>query len=450
MKKLLLILGVIAIGAVGYYVWAQNRNGEKVTSLEETTVKVERGPIRVSVSSTGRIESNLDVEIMSQASGEIINLPYDISDSVEKGALLVELDPEDEERSVQKAKVTLASSQAKLAQARQNYEVAKQTLANDESLAKVDLESAKVKYEDAKAKSERMKKLLENKRVSEEECETAQTSTSLALADLNNAKTRLKEIAVDREALETKHQDIILAECQVESDTISLETTQERLKETKVYAPISGTISDKFVQIGTIVSSPMSNVGGGTALFTLSDLSRIFVVASVDESDIGKIEVGQQVDVTADAFSDRHFPGKVIRIATKGDNVSNVVTFEVKIEVLGRDKNILKPEMTANVDILVADKRDVLLLPAEVIHGSGPRQFVLLPGGENSKEERHPIVIGVNDGIQVEIQEGLVEGQEVLRPAGSQGRWTQGGQRENSNQNRMGPPMMMGGPPPPP
>ena len=113
----------------------------------------------------------------------------------------------------------------------------------------------------------------------------------------------MKEIAVDKESLEVKREDVKLAQCQVETDTISLETTNKRLKETKVFAPISGVISEQEVQIGQIVSSPLNNVGGGTTLLTLSDLSRIFIVASVDESDIGTVEVGQKSGNNGRCFS---------------------------------------------------------------------------------------------------------------------------------------------------
>jgi HlyD family secretion protein len=81
----------------------------------------------------------------------------------------------------------------------------------------------------------------------------------------------------------------------------------------------------------------------------ISDLSRVFVLAAVDESDIGQVRPGQRVKVTVDAFRNREFAGEVARIAPRGVNVSNVVTFEVKLEVTARDKDLLRPEMTANV-----------------------------------------------------------------------------------------------------
>ncbi len=445
MKKGLILIVLAVLIAAFFLAWRNGQSAKAPDAHAQPPVKVERGDLRITVSSTGKVESNLDVEIMSQASGEIISLPYDISDPVENGALLLELDPEDEQRNVKTAEVNLQLSQAKLEQAKLNLQTAEQELVLSEKNAKENLRSAEAKCEDARAKAERMKQLLANQRVSLEECETAQTSATVAAVDLESARNQVKQIEVDRQALDVKRQDIVLAEGEVESDRLSLASAQKRLKETKVYAPISGVVSELNVQVGRIVSSPLNNVGGGTSLLTLSDLSRIFVVASVDESDIGRIEVGQDVEVTADAFPNLKFDGKVIRIATKGTNTSNVVTFEVKIEALGEGKERLKPEMTANVDILIANRQSVLLLPSEAVQGTGEKRFVLLPAAPGQEPERRPVKTGEDDGIHVEIVEGLREGEEILAAGDSESSpWTQ-----SSQSNR--PPMMMpglGGPPP--
>ena len=188
------------------------------------------------------------------------------------------------------------------------------------------------------------------------------------------------------------------------------------------------------MQKGQIISSGISNVGGGTTVLTLSDLSRIFVLASVDESDIGKVLVGLPVDVTADAYPGKQFTGKVERIAPKGVNTSNVVTFEVKIEVLGKGKALLKPEMTANVEILVAQKDDALIVPAEAVSRKGRQQIAVVANDDGTTEER-PVKTGISDGARLEITEGLKEHETVLvREAEAESKW-----------RRSGRPMLLGG-----
>ena len=229
-----------------------------------------------------------------------------------------------------------------------------------------------------------------------------------------------------------------LAQSEVESDRVALSIAQQRLSDTKVVAPIDGVVTSRNVQIGQIISSGISNVGGGTTVLTLSDLSRIFVLASVDESDIGKVADGQTVLVTADAFPDKRFRGKVARVAPRGVSASNVVTFEVKIEVTGRDKLLLKPEMTANVEILIAQKDDVVLVPAEAVSRRKTQRIVVAVNDDGTTEDR-PVEVGINDGFSVEILSGLKEGETVqVRKGEAESSW-------RSGQRRLpGGPMMFG------
>jgi HlyD family secretion protein len=442
MKKLIVIALILLVaGLAGFLVWKQNGNSQAAQAAAPTAI-VERGSIRLVVESTGRVVSNLDVEVMSKADGEVVQLPYDVSDPVEKGTLLAELDPIDEKRRVRQAQVDLLSAEARLAQASESLIIAEQQITTDLSRARAEIASASAQYADAKAKAERMRKLLETKRVSEEECETAETTAALAAAKLETARVALEEIQLDREALEIKRQDVLLAEATVDSRRIDLELAEQRLEDTRVFAPMSGVVSERNVQIGQIISSPMSNVGGGTRLLTLSDLARIFILASVDESDIGKVQVDQAVEITADAFPGESFRGEVVRIATKGEVVSNVVTFEVKIEVLGPNKLKLKPEMTANVEIIAAESLNALLLPSEAVERMGPRNFAVVAAavGEGTGERR-PVRTGVDNGVQVEVVEGLSEGDKVIIPTGMRSRWAKGTTRDTMRRSPMPMPM---------
>jgi HlyD family secretion protein len=378
MKKWIILILVIMAVLIGGILWNWHKNGNLSGEENKTPVKVERGSIRLSVASSARAVSNLDVVIMSKASGEIINLPFDISDSVKKGDLLAEIDPVDEQRNVNQAKVQVESSSAKVEQARQNLKQAQGDLVIKEQQAAENIKSARIELEDLKEKAARMKKLADDKRVSIEEYQTAQTSADLAEIKLQSAMIDEKSLQVEKDALKIKEQDLALSEASLESDKIKLEIAEQRLSETKVVAPIAGVVSARNVQIGQIVVSPTNNVSGGTALFTLSDLSRMFIIASVDESNIGMVTLGQPVEIMADAYPEDKFDGKVIRIATKGQNVSNVVTFEVKIEVISANKSKLKPEMTTDVEIIAAQSDNALLLPSEVIRKNGEKRYVML------------------------------------------------------------------------
>jgi RND family efflux transporter MFP subunit len=441
-KKLIVILVVAALAGGGaYYGWVY-RPAHQPDPAPVVTEKVERGNIRTIVASNGRVVSNLDVDIKCKASGEIRKLPFDVSDEVKKDALLVELNPVDEDRVVRQCEVRLRSAEAQLEIARRNLAVAERTLTTDCQKANAALNSCEARAKDARLKADRLKELFAKKLSSQEELETAETAAVQAGTDLETAKVKLEELKTQEVALELKRQEVKQADSDAEAARIALEIAQDRLHDTKVVAPIDGVVSVRNVQIGQIISSGISNVGGGTTMLTLSDLTQIFVLAAVDESDIGKVKLDQDVLVRADAYRGKRFRGKVVRIATRGVNLSNVVTFEVKIEVVGEAKALLKPEMTTNVEITTAEKENVLLVPAEAVVIKAGKQYATVVKDDETKEDV-PVKIDLTDGNKTEVAEGLTEGQTVVVYKGS------GETKWSGAQKQGGPPrgMMFGAPP---
>jgi HlyD family secretion protein len=434
------VAAVVLAGGVGSYLLFGGGSGQAAT-VATTSTAVERGNIRQVVACSGRVVANFDVDIKCKASGQITKLPHDVSDMVKQGDLLVELDPVDEQRVLHQAEVSLSASQARLVTAKQNLAIAEANLVTSEKRTKADLASAQARAADARAKADRMRQLLEKKLASQEEADTAETSAVQAAADLIGAEASLEEIEAQRLGLEVKRQDVKLAEATVEADTIDRTIAEDRLKDTKVVAPMDGVVAARNIQIGQIISSGISNVGGGTTILTLSDLSRIFVLASVDESDIGKVKEGQPAIITADAYPGRTFDGQVVRVAVRGVNSSNVVTFEVKIEVTSDNKQLLKPEMTANVEIVAAEKQGVLIVPVEAVLRKGRSFYVTLAKGAGGQEQE--VRVGLNDGLRTEISEGVSEGDTVtFRKGESDSRWS--AQQQDRNMRR-GQRMLFGG-----
>ena len=431
MKVLLRLLGVlIVVGAIvaGVGMYQRGVRASQAPVVASQTSKIEKGSIFQAVSSTGRVVSNLDVDIKCRASGQVIKLPFDVSQSVHQGDLLLQLDPADQQRSVEQAEVALAISQAKLAQAKQNLVVGEQAVVTNRDRANAMLESAKIRAKDAQSKADRRRQLLEQQLGSQEEYDAAQTDAAQAAADLASINVQLAEIKTQELALEVKRQDVKLGEAEERSDQIALTNARQQLSYTTVTAPMDGVISAQNIQIGTIISSGITNVGGGTTIMTISDLSRVFVLASVDESEIGKVKLDQPVNVTVDAYAGRRFKGKVVRIATKGVNVSNVVTFEVKIEVLDESKRLLKPEMTANVQIIAAQRDDVLIVPAQAVSRKQGEVHATVVAPDGTTSER-TVKLGLNDGDNWEVLQGLTEGDVVQVRTDTQSRWRADQQR---------------------
>jgi len=150
-----------------------------------------------------------------------------------------------------------------------------------------------------------------------------------------------------------------------------------------------------------------------------------------------------------DAFPDERFKGEVVRVATKGKKVSNVVTFEVKIEVLDEAKDKLLPEMTADVEILVASKDNTLSIPSEAIERRGPDKVVLVPGPKGEAPTPVPVKTGVDDGTHTEILAGLQEGAAILIPQEQTDETTAREKVPGGPPGGFGGPPPGGGPPPP-
>ena len=448
-KKIVIPVLILAAAGIAWFLFSRDADGSKQPSADSApeTFTVEKGNLLVLVETSGRVVPNEEVEIKCKASGEVTKLPVDVSDMVKKGDLLVQLNPDDEERSVKRAEVNLAVSEAKCMQSKLNLQVAENDLVTETSRANAELLSAQAKVNESKSKYERLTQLLDKKMASKEECESANALYAQSVYNLANVRARLEDLKTQNTFLESKKQDILIAEAQVQSDSLSLSDARERLKDTTVIAPMDGVVAQRSIQEGTIIASGINNVGGGTTMMTLIDMSRIFVLAFVDESDIGRIQSGQSARITVDAYPDMVFPGEVVRVATKGSTESSVVTFEVKIEVKGKQRQLLKPEMTANVEVVAVEKNDVLLIPVTAMERRRGNTFVTVQNPASTSAVQR-VTIGDSDGEMIEITDGLAVGDIIsLGNADRMSRW-QGGDsddRDARRKQRMQMRMMSGG-----
>ncbi|MDP9173356.1 MAG: efflux RND transporter periplasmic adaptor subunit [Planctomycetota bacterium] len=404
---------LLAIGGAFLLHQRQARAAAATAPSDTYTAAIVRGDIVQSVASTGQVVSNLDVAIKCRASGEVIQLPYDISDKVKKGDLLVQLDKKDEIVLVKQAQANVDQASSKLKEAIQYEKQAELDLQTATEKADAAIISAQIKSTNLRNKADRQHQLLTQSLASQEDYETAETDTAQADNDLQTARIAKESLKSQAVALEVKKEDVNLSRAALDLTNITLENAKQQLAYTTVTAPMDGVIADQQIEIGTIISSATSNVSGGATVISLSDLSRIFVKATVDESDIGNVQVGQAVNITADAYPGKKFAGKVVRIATQGVTASNVVTFEVKIEITSENKSVLKPQMTANVQIVEASRDNVLTVPVLAIVRREHKQFATVAKPDGSNEER-AVTTGISDGDNDEVVSGLNEGDQVV------------------------------------
>ena len=413
MKKktlIYLMLGLLGVGAL----WAFTGQEKKRTpeKIPFKTTPVVQGDLVVKISTTGVVEPNFQVEVKSKASGEVLRFEYEEGDRVKKGQLLLQLDKSDEIRSVARAKADLASATAKLNKART-------ALLSQQTKYQTNLKSAESQVEEAEAnlkesedKLRRQEDLFQKKFASKEALQGAQTAFKVNQENLIQARSDLQAAKDAIHDTEVKKHEIELARVEVQRAKITLAEAKERLDETEIFAPITGVLIEKLVEQGQIISSGISNVSGGTTLANLADLSRLFIIADVDETDIGSVKTGQLVRITADAFPGKSFTGKVLRISPRGQVENSITIFKVKIEIQGEGKSILKPMMTANVDIISEELKNVLYLPREALRVEKNKKYAAILVNNEPKEIL--VTTGVRNPIHIQILSGLEAGQKVL------------------------------------
>ncbi|MFH1680430.1 MAG: HlyD family efflux transporter periplasmic adaptor subunit, partial [Candidatus Eisenbacteria bacterium] len=180
-----------------------------------------------------------------------------------------------------------------------------------------------------------------------------------------------------------------------------------------IRAPASGTVLERLVDPGEPVV-PLTSFQEGTVLLTIADMNDLVFNGTVDEIDVGKLDPGLPVRIHVGALPDAEIGGRVVRIAPKAKEEQGATLFDVEVSIDETGGAFLRAGYSANADVVIREKKDVLLLPERVVSFEGEKAFVELPpSGSGVEPERREIEVGLSDGLQVEILSGLAEGDEV-------------------------------------
>ncbi len=412
MKKALVLIGV-ALLLTGLYLFPYKSNGTEDTPKPVfKTSEVLQGELTVKISATGVVEPNFQVEVKSKASGEVLSFPFEEGDRVKKGALLLQLDKSDEQRNVAKARADLSSSAAKYKKAQTSLVLQKTKYSTDIKTSQSEIETAIANLKESEDKLKRQSELYDKKFVSRESLDAAATLYKVNQENLIQAQTKLQRAKDSIHDITMKENEIELVLSEVKRSEISLAEVEERLEETEIFAPIDGVIIEKFVEEGQIIASGISNVSGGTPIATIADMSRLFIIADIDETDIGSVKIGHAVKITADAFPGKEFKGKVTRIAPQGLIENSITIFKVKIEVKGAGKTLLKPMMSSNIDIVTQKVKDAVYVTRAGMRKDEEGKFVMLL--KNDEPEKVRVETGIRNPIHIQVTSGLSPGDEVI------------------------------------
>jgi len=354
--------------------------------------KVEKGDLAKSVVATGKVEPITKVEVKSKASGIVKKLLVEYGDRVKKGQLLAQLDKIEIEAGVEQSRASLEAAQANLASAKADYE-----------RAKVDAEGPDVPL--LKRSYDRALQMQKDGVVSMSALDDAEKEYKLAVNKQNVARAQML-------VLQAK---IAQAQAQVAQDAANLKQLEEQLNYTDIVSPIDGIILSRDVEMGDAVSSILVLGSGATLVMTLGDTSQVYVKGKVDESDIGRVYLGQPARIKVESFKDKTFKGVVTKISPMGVEKDNVTTFEVRVSI-DNPGGELKAEMTANAEIILEEHKSVLQIPeGAIIYDKDRNASVEVPDpkGKDGKN-KVAINIGISNGAKTEVLKGLKENDQVI------------------------------------
>jgi HlyD family secretion protein len=391
-RKRLLYAGgsLLALVLIVLGVTAATRGGTKIDPTK--LAKVERGDLAKSVVATGKVEPITKVEIKSKASGIVKKLLVDAGDRVKKGQVLCELDRDEIEAQVNSARAQLLASQA-----------AERGAGADLARAKVDAEGPDVPL--LKRGYDRALRMAKDGVVSQSSLDDSQKNYELALNKQNVAKAQVLVLTAKEKQ----------AAAQVQQDKANLAQLEEQLSYTTITSPIDGVILSRDVEMGDAVSSILVLGSSATLIMTLGDTSQVYVKGKVDESDIGKVYLGQPARIKVESFKDKTFHGKVTKIAPMGVEKDNVTTFEVRVSI-NNPGGELKANMTANAEIILEEHKNVLQIPeGALIYDKDKKTYVQVPD-PSAKDGARKVAInaGISNGAKTEVLSGLKEGEQVV------------------------------------
>ncbi|WP_246022829.1 efflux RND transporter periplasmic adaptor subunit [Cognatilysobacter terrigena] len=306
----LILIALVVLAVAGGWAWKHHKASASTADSGYRTAKVDRGDIRVVISSTGQLSAISTVVVGSEVSGKVTDVYVDYNDHVQKGQVLARIDPSTYEAQIAQGSAQIAAAQANATE------------------AAAALRNAEIDYA-------RKAQLGKDKLV-------AQSDVDLARSTLERARASL---AANR--------------AQIAQQQAGTRTARVNLGRTEIRSPVDGVVLTRSIEPGQTVAASLQ----APELFKLAeDLSKMKIELVVDEADIGQVTPGLRATFTVDAYPDRKFVGQVSQVRLSATTTNNVVTYPVVIEVDNRDGKLL-PGMTANAEIEVSSRDNVLRVP---------------------------------------------------------------------------------------
>jgi membrane fusion protein (multidrug efflux system) len=362
----LVTLGIIVFFAIIALVVFRLSSGAKVDQKQARLITVGtasplRRDLEIRLAYTADITPNQVVNIFSRVDGYISKLHVDKGDFVRANQLLVEIDHQDYVHAVNQAKANLAAAKAKVTQQEASVRNARLTL-------------------------DRMKALIKEQFVSQQDLDTAEVNSDGAIAALESLRAQVKQMEV------------------------ALAQAETNLAYSYIRAPFSGYVAERNLDLGSYVTgAATSNSTTSRGIVSLHDIDTVRTLIEVVEKDVPLVKIGQKAEIRAEAYPDRAFEGTVTRVVQALNRATRTMTVEVDLP--NKDR-LLKGGMFARVEVLVGTHQNALQIPIDAVSRLEDAQYVYVV--REGKAERVPVEIGVRDENRVEITKGLVGSEHVI------------------------------------
>lgn len=322
-RRLTTMTIVLVVLGLGGWIYAR-RGLSAIPAIQYTMAKVERGAITSTVTATGTLSALVTVQVGSQVSGRVEKIYADYNSHVKQGELIAQIDPSLFRANLVQANANLADAKASLGFARANLREAKATAVERQS------------------EYARTVALARQGILSAQQLEQAKANAETAAAAVSAAQAQVTQ-----------------ADAQIQTRNAAVDYARQNLGYTNIYSPIDGTVISRKVDVGQTVQAAFQ----APVLFTIAkDLRSMQIDTSVGESDVGKLRKGMRAIFTVDAYPGHQFSGVVRQIRNAAQTVQNIVTYDAVIDVANPDLK-LKPGMTANVEFIVDQEKDVVRIP---------------------------------------------------------------------------------------
>src|SRR5215469_4223225 len=381
----LLVLGLLAV--TGAFRPAKPIPPEKI-------VTVERGDVARSVVARGKIEPLSRIGIKSKANGISKALLADAGEPVKEGQVLAELDKEDLQAQVREATASRDAEEANL-----------QAAIATEARARIEAVNPELGF--TRRDYGRAQGLFKDKIASQQQLDDAERAY-----EVSRNKQQLLDASAECAAAQAQQCRARVAAAKAEVDR-----AEENLGYATIRAPITGIVLQRWNEVGDAVSSLLNLGSAASVIMTLGDTSSVYIKGNVDEADVGKTELNQCVRTKVESYPDESFDGVVKRIAPSGQDQGNVTTFEVRVTI-SNPKGKLRVGMTANAEIVLEERKNVLLVPesALVYEKDKSTWAQLLAPGSKQGWRRVPVKLGISNGQRTQIIDGLKEGDKLVLP----------------------------------